>query len=134
MPVERDPKDPWWITEPAPKPEEGYKFILRKREVLVMFEDRRYRVRPITRVIGPQTLKLHIWLWMGWSRWYSDHIEVYSDEQRQRFVENAAAECKIDPAIIAKDLGVIVRYVEEARDGLLKDLAEQRQSSEPTLQ
>lgn len=134
MPAKRDRDDQWWLAEPAPKPEEGYKFILRKREVLVMFEDRRYRVRPSARLIGPQTLKVLIWLWLARDRHHYEHIELYSREQRQAFIDSAAAECKIDPRLVEKDLRVIASYIEEAREGFLKDLAEKRQSSQLTLQ
>lgn len=124
----------WWVREPAPKPAEGNKYIIRKREALAMFEDRRYRVREGSRVVGPQTLRLHIWLWMSRSRHYDDTVELYSAEERQGFIDAAAAECKLDPSLIEKDLGVIVRYAEEARDGWLKDLAERREDGQPTLQ
>lgn len=124
----------WWVREPTPKPEEGYKYIIRKREALAMFEDRRYRVREGSRVVGPQTLRLHIWLWMSRSRHYDDTVELYSAEERQGFIDAAAAECKIDAHVIEKDLRNIVRYAEETRDGFLKHMTEKRQSSKPTLQ
>jgi len=133
--TERDLSEPpWWIKEPGAKPEEGYKFIIRHPDLLVLVEDRRYRIRARTSVIGAETLMLHVWLWMGESRNYDDRIELYSLDERQGFVQAAATECKLDAALIEHDLGVITRYCESARDAMLKDFAERRQDSDATLQ
>jgi hypothetical protein len=60
--------------------------------------------------------------------------EFHGKSHRQSDRLSYPFECKIDPCLIEKDLRVIASYIEEAREGFLKDLAEKRQNGQPTLQ
>lgn len=136
MPVfhEHDLEEPWWTKEPAPKPGEGRKLVSRGRELLVMIEDRRYRVRGLASIISPQHLQLHLWLWLSEARQYYDAVELYDHEQRRDFIAGAATECELDASLIERDVGVIVHECERMRDAMLKDFAEQKDRNGATLQ
>jgi hypothetical protein len=133
----RDPDRPWWLSEPAPRPEEGCKFIIRGDELLALIEDRRYRLRAVASPIGPERLELVLHLVRGpdWDRaWHVDRVDRYDPEERQRFVRRAAAECQVAPSAIEGDLALLIPRFEQYRDALLQHAAEEKQRTDPTLQ
>lgn len=124
---------PWWTTEPAPKPGEGIKLVSRRRDLLVMIEDRRYRVRGLASLISQQHLKLLLWLWMGEQRNYWDTVELHDPQQRRDFIVEAAAECKLPADLVERDLAFIVRECERLRDDMLQHAAEEKNRSSTPL-
>lgn len=133
----RDPDRPWWLSEPAPRPEEASKFVIRGDELLALIEDRRYRLRALASPIGPERLELVLYLVRGpdWDKaWHVERVDLYDPEQRQGFVRRAAAECKVETIAIERDLALLIPRFEQCRDALLQHAAEEKQRTDPTLQ
>ncbi|MGH9250399.1 MAG: hypothetical protein ACRD0W_12880, partial [Acidimicrobiales bacterium] len=60
-----DPDQPRWLREPAPRLEEGCKFVLKDQELLALIEDRRYRVRAVASPVSSERLELVLYVVRG---------------------------------------------------------------------
>jgi DNA primase catalytic core len=78
-------------------------------------EGRSYRVGGLLKNGGLESLKITLRLWCG-ERFHLDQIDLCRDNDRRRFCEHAAHECRLEPDLIRRDLGKLLLACERAQD------------------
>ena len=77
--------------------------------------DRRYRVGSLVKNAGLDSLKITLRLWAG-ERFHVDQVDLCKDQDRRRFCERAAHECRLEADLIKRDLGKLLLACEHAQD------------------
>ncbi len=80
--------------------------------------DRRYRVGSLVKNAGLDSLKITLRLWAG-ERFHVDQVDLCKDQDRRRFSERAAHECRLEADLIKRDLGKLLLACESAQDARL---------------
>jgi DNA primase catalytic core len=89
-------------------------------DILVSFEDRRYRVRGLGRNQGRDQLRVNLRCTRAHGeRFFIDTLDLYSARQRGVFIKQAAAELDVEEQIVKQDLAKLVAKLE----GLAAELA-----------
>lgn len=88
---------------------------INEREIKMMFGDRNYRVRGLSKNLTYDQLKVNVMVNQG-DLLHVDTLELYNAKQRQTFIKIAASELTLDPNIIKKDLGKILLKLEALQD------------------
>ncbi len=78
-------------------------------------EGRSYRIGGLVKNGGLESLKITLRLWCG-ERFHLDQIDLCRDNDRRRFCEHAAHECRLEPDLIRRDLGKLLLACERAQD------------------
>jgi post-segregation antitoxin (ccd killing protein) len=80
-------------------------------QVVVRFEDRRYRVRGLSRALGAESMKVNVMVSAG--EWlHIDTLDLYQAKAREGFVRQAASALSLDPALIARDVARLLLRLE----------------------
>jgi hypothetical protein len=116
----KDEPPPWWIAEPAPRPHEGIKSVLRGRHLLVLIENRRYRVRVQPDAASAQCLPAQLWLWRSDEHWHIDYFDLCDARAARAFIEEASRVCHYPAAAIEYDLAWLTRELTRQRDAFLE--------------
>ncbi len=88
---------------------------INEREIKMMFGDRHYRVRGLSKNLTYDQLKVNVMVNQG-DLLHVDTLELYNAKQRQTFIKIAASELTLDPNIIKKDLGKVLLKLEALQD------------------
>lgn len=83
-----------------------------EHEVQFGIEDRRWRVRGLSKNTSYESLKVGLFVSRE-SRFFVDTVELYLARQRQVFVKQAAVELGLDERIVASDVGKLVLKLED---------------------
>jgi DNA primase catalytic core len=104
-------------TPSAPVPE------VKAEEVVFQQGDRRYRVRGLFKNTSHETLKVNLLVGKG-DLVHVDTLDLYSHRQRTGFVKAAASELSAHEETIKRDLGHVLRQLEELQDERIKETLE----------
>ncbi len=77
--------------------------------------DRLYRVGSLIKNAGLDSLKITLRVWSG-ERFHVDQVDLCRDQDRRRFCERAAHECRLEADLIKRDLGKLLLACERAQD------------------
>jgi DNA primase len=108
-------KPPPIPTEPEPK--------MAGDEITLEYDDRRYRVRGLGKNLSSELLKINLLAARG-DGFHVDTLDLYSSRQRAAFVKLAAAELGTNEETIHKDVGRVLRKLEELQQDAIKKALE----------
>jgi len=91
------------VDEAAPKGE---------HEEVIVFEDRRYRVRGFEKNLAYDLLRVNVLAARG-EAMHVDTLDLYSARQRALFVKQAAIELRIPEDLVKRDIGRVILRLEE---------------------
>lgn len=124
--------EPWWLIEATPT--HGIKTVCRDRQLLVLIEGRRYRVRAQSELIGARQLTVLLWVWRSEAHWHAERLDLCDKAARRAFIKEAARACHYPSAAIEHDLQWITRELERYRETFLEALLSERQQCRTILQ
>lgn len=100
-------------------------------EIVLALGDREWRVRGLAKNTGFESLKVTVRLACA-ERWHLDNLDLCVARQRDHFVATAAAETLLKPELVKRDLGHVLRKLEELHEARLRaDAAPQK--AEPLM-
>lgn len=100
-------------------------------EIVLVLGDREWRVRGLAKNAGYESLKVTLRLACA-ERWHLDNLDLCVARQRAAFVEAAASETALKSDLIKRDLGHVLRKLEELQEARLRAQVEPKKN-EPTL-
>jgi len=92
-------------------------------EITLEYDDRRYRVRGLGKNLSSELLKINVLVARG-DGFHVDTLDLYSSRQRSAFVKQAAAELGTNEETIHKDVGRVLRKLEELQQEAIKKALE----------
>ena len=92
-------------------------------EERLVFEDRHYRVRGLEKNLAYDLLRVNVLAARG-EAMHVDTLDLYSARQRAVFVKQAAIELRLPEELIKRDLGRVIRYLEERQEERIKKALE----------
>lgn len=101
-------------------------------EIVLTVGDREWRVRGLAKNAGFESLKVTLRLTCA-ERWHLDNLDLCVARQRAAFIEAAATETALRPELVKRDLGHVLRKLEELQEARLKAEAAPKATSGPTL-
>jgi DNA primase len=107
-------------TEKPPPPPVEPEAKLAGDEVIIEYDDRRYRVRGLSKNLSYEQLKINVLAARG-DGFHVDTLDLYSARQRAAFVKLAAAELNTNEETIHKDVGRVLRKLEELQQEAIKE-------------
>lgn len=85
-------------------------------QVVLRFEDRRYRVRGLARALGAESMKVNVMACVGdastSSALHIDTLDLYQAKAREAFVRQAASALGVDVAVVARDVARLLLRLE----------------------
>ena len=115
---------------PAVGPQ-GPPVVIDDRELVVVFGERRWRVRGLHKVSSFDLLRVNVLVGVG-DRFHVDTLDLYSARARQAFTLTAAAELGLDEGVVKHDLGRVLLACEEHAETVIAQ-AQQSKSVEVVL-
>ncbi len=94
-----------------PAPGEELPHIVQGADLLLAFEDRRYRVRGWEKPLNPEALKVNLMVSRG-LHFHVDSLDLYQAKARVAFVKQAGLELSEPEDALKRDLGMVLRKVE----------------------
>jgi DNA primase catalytic core len=88
------------------------------RELVVVFGERRWRVRGLHKVSSFDLLRVNVLVAVG-DRFHVDTLDLYSARARQAFTLAAAAELQLDEGVVKRDLGRVLLACEEHAEAVI---------------
>lgn len=119
-------------------PEEGYISVFppapsvdvacqeHKEEIVMVIDDRRWRVRGLYQNASCDQLKVNL-LVACEGLYYVDALNLYHSRQRFSFIRQAASELQTREENIKKDLGKVLLKLEELQDAYLKEMQQPKE-------
>jgi DNA primase len=109
------------ISTPAVEP----KVEQREEEIVLMFGDRRWRIRGLGKNTSYEAMKVNVLVGRDNGHplghgFHVDTLELYSARQRASFVKQASDELGVDEQVIKHDLGRVLMHLEQEQDRLIK--------------
>jgi DNA primase catalytic core len=101
-------------------------------EIVLSVGDREWCVRGLAKNAGFESLKVTLRLTCA-ERWHLDNLDLCVARQRAVFVEAAATETVLRPELVMRDLGHVLRKLEELQEERLKAQAEPKTADAPSL-
>ena len=95
-------------------------------EIVLTFEDRRYRIRGLAKNLSYDLLRVNV-LASRAENFHVDTLDLYSARQRAAFVKQAALEMQINEDAIKRDLGRVLLKLEELQDQQIRQALEPKQ-------
>ena len=111
------------LTAPATEPE----LSTSGDEIILTFEDRRYRIRGLGKNLSYDLLRVNILVSRA-ENFHVDTLDLYSARQRAAFVKQAALEMQIAEDAIKRDLGRVLLKLEELQDKQIRKALEPKRS------
>jgi DNA primase len=87
-------------------------------------QQRRYRVRGLTKNLAVDVLKVNLLVSVGHSDenvFYVDTLDLYSAKQRSHYITQAAQETRLDEKLLKSDLGRVLLALEQCQDNNIAD-------------
>ena len=94
-----------------------------EHEELIVFEDRRYRVRGLEKNLAFDLLRVNLLAARG-EAMHVDTLDLYSARPRAVFVKQAAIEMKVPEDLVKRDLGRVICRLEELQHERIKKALE----------
>jgi DNA primase len=117
--------------EISPSPEPPHPPAERNGDELVMtFGDRRYRVRGLAKNLSFDALKVNL-LVSREEGFHVDTLDLYQARQRAAYVKNAASELAIREETIKRDVGHVLRELEERQEEVIRKTLEPVEKTVP---
>jgi DNA primase len=110
-------------TEKPPPPPVEPEAKMTGDEITVEYDDRKYRVRGLSKNLSYEQLKINLLASRG-DGFHVDTLDLYSSRQRVAFVKLAAAELSTNEETIHKDVGRVLRKLEELQQDAIKKALE----------
>ena len=101
-------------------------------EIVLGVGERTWTVRGLAKNAGFESLKVTLRVACG-ERWHLDNFDLCAARARAAFVETAAAETLLKPELVKRDLGHVLRKLEELQEARLKAEAEPKKSEPPPM-
>jgi DNA primase len=101
-------------------------------ETVLALGDRVWTVRGLAKNAGFESLKVTLRLACA-ERWHLDNLDLCVARQRAAFIEAAAAETALRSELVKRDLGHVLRKLEELQEARLKAEAEPKTAAAPSL-
>lgn len=101
-------------------------------ELVLALGDRTWTVRGLAKNAGFESLKVTLRVACG-ERWHLDTLDLCVARQREHFVAAAAAETLLKPELVKRDLGHVLRKLEELQEARLKAEAEPKKNEPPPM-
>jgi hypothetical protein len=101
-------------------------------EIVLQLGDREWRIRGLAKNTGFESLKVTLRVACG-ERWHLDNLDLCVSRQRVAFIEAAASETLLKSDLIKRDLGHVLRKLEELQEARLKAQAEPKKTATPDL-
>lgn len=92
-------------------------------EVTLVFGDRRCRVRGLSKNTTHGQLRVNVFVSRG-DAVHVDTLDLYSHRQRVAFIKQAASELKVEDDVVKRDVGALLRRLEEIQDERIKQALE----------
>jgi DNA primase catalytic core len=99
-------------------------------EIVLMLGDREWRIRGLAKNTGFESLKVTLRISCA-ERWHLDSLDLCVARQRAAFVEAAAAETVLKPELVKRDLGHVLRKLEELQEARLRAQVEPKKEGPP---
>ena len=106
--------------DPAPSSAAGGKA---EHEELLVFEDRRYRVRGLDKNLAYDLMRVNVLAARG-EAMHVDTLDLYSARQRAVFVKQVGIELKLPEDLVKRDLGRVILRLEELQEERIKKTLE----------
>jgi len=101
-------------------------------EIVLQLGDREWRIRGLAKNTGFESLKVTLRVACA-ERWHLDNLDLCVSRQRVAFIEAAASETLLKSDLIKRDLGHVLRKLEELQEARLKAQAEPKKTATPDL-
>lgn len=101
-------------------------------EIVLSLGDRVWTVRGLAKNAGFESLKVTLRLACA-ERWHLDNLDLCVARQRVAFIEAAAAETALRSELVKRDLGHVLRKLEELQEARFKAEAEPKKAGAPSL-
>ena len=88
-------------------------------EIVLVLGEREWRIRGLAKNSGFESLKVTLRVACG-ERWHLDNLDLCVARQRAAFIDAAAAETLLKADLIKRDLGHVLRKLEELQEARLK--------------
>ncbi len=88
-------------------------------EIVLVIGDRTWTVRGLAKNTGFESLKVTLRVTCA-EKWHLDQLDLCVARQRQSFIETAAAETLLKAELVKRDLGHVLRKLEELQEARLK--------------
>jgi len=99
-------------------------------EIVLVLGDREWRVRGLAKNAGFESLKVTLRIACA-ERWHLDNLDLCVARQRAAFVEAAAVETTLKPELVKRDLGHVLRKLEELQEARLRAQVEPKKNEPP---
>ena len=112
---------------------------IKPEEIIITQGDRRYRVRGLAKNMSYELLKVNVLVYrepsesasgtdsQGESGFHVDTLDLYSARQRTVFMKQASEELGVKEEVIRRDLGSVLRKLEELQDRQIKNALEPKE-------
>lgn len=91
-------------------------------EVVVVFDDRRWRARGLSASTSPGAMKVNLFVSREGVGFHVNSFDLYSSRHRVAFVRQAGTELGLDEAVIRKDMGSLLLRLEQEQAEILRKL------------
>ncbi len=99
-------------------------------EIVLVLGDREWRIRGLSKNTGFESLKVTLRVACA-ERWHLDQLDLCVARQRALFVEAAASETALKPELVKRDLGHVLRKLEELQEARLRAQVEPKKNEPP---
>jgi DNA primase len=105
------------ISSPAPRPSSSpdVPAEIKEQEIIITLEDRRYRIRGMSKNLGFDALKVNLLASRG-EALHVDTLDLYGARSRRQFISDAARELCLDEKLLKHDLGRVLLKLEELQE------------------
>jgi len=118
--AERETMVPPLPASPAPAgPAPDVPAAVSESEVVIVFAERRYRIRGLAKNTTHDTMKVNVMVSAG-ERFHVDVLNLYSIKHRESFATQAAIELRIAQETLKTDLGRVLLKIEQLQDEQIK--------------
>ena len=97
-------------------------------EIVLALDDRTWTARGLAKNAGYESLKVTLRVAHG-ERWHLDQVDLCVAKQRAAFIDAAASETLLKPELLKRDLGHVLRKLEELQEARLKAQAAPKKSA-----
>jgi DNA primase catalytic core len=101
-------------------------------EIVLVLGEREWRVRGLAKNAGFESLKVTLRVACA-ERWHLDNLDLCVARQRVAFIDAAAAETLLKPDLLKRDLGHVLRQLEELQEARLKAEAAPKKTESPPM-